>query len=860
MSTLHRLVLVAALAAAPLAHAQNASFQLEQFEGQLSDAGVLNQPVSTVLPEHSLSVELYGWYAHRPLVLVPDDGISDKLVVVPGRMTGEFHVGYGFLGWGQVAVALPWSSSTGAPESGWTGLTGEQLNAHALGDLRIGADFDLMNAFAGGREATGGFGVGVGVTGWVPTGTDTALAGEALPRGEIRTAFDWTAPFGMRIGGNVGLHLRDTQDLVGYRSSHRFRWGGTLSIPLGIKSLEAMATGYGALPLDPLEVNPSTAPVEVLGGIRYKAPFGLRLQLAGGAGVTSAIGNPAVRVVGQVGWNFGLPRPTPPVPDDDNDGIPNPDDRCPLEPELFNAIRDDDGCPEADIVEETISTAAPGIDVGPQSDYVAADVAHLPRLSKNDESVGRDSDSLGPHQDICPGETEDIDGFEDSDGCPDPDNDNDGILDVDDLCPLIAESPNGRLDDDGCPEPVYAASPAPGGPDTDEDGVVDALDRCPLEPETANGVRDDDGCPEAPEALVVPGDHKLFGSEGSPSLEERLPKNGDSDGDGVADLSDACPNEREDRDLFEDYDGCPEPDNDGDGVIDRVDRCPLEAENVNGVMDGDGCPDVGADPDGDGVDDADDRCPLEPENVDGVRDEDGCPEAWWVGLPATVDETPDRVVKTTRPRTPSADAPADVAHLGPLPRGGDLDGDGIDHHSDDCPLEPEDLDGVLDADGCPDLDDDGDGFADADDKCPLQGEVINGFEDEDGCPDAIPTQLADVAGIVRGIRFRTGRATLLRSSYVVLTEVQEALDADPTLQLAISGHTDSTGDRDKNLALSQARAEAVAAWLRGKGIAEERMTMEGLGPDKPVATNDTDDGRAENRRVELSYTRKEASE
>jgi outer membrane protein OmpA-like peptidoglycan-associated protein len=851
--------LLAALAALPaLAFAQDGALQLEQFEAQLSDAGTLNQPVSAVLPEHSLSVELYGWYVHRPLQLVPEDEFDDKLVAVPGRMTGELHVGYGFLGWGQVAVGLPWSSAIGESQTGWAGKTAEQLTAHALGDLRIGLDFDLINAIAGGRKSTGGLGVGVGVTGWMPTGTDTALAGEPLPRGEFRTAIDWTAPFGLRVGGNVGFHLRQSQVLADYRNGHRFRWGASVSVPLVRKDIEAMAVAYGAVPLDPLEVSVGATPVEVLAGVRYKAPFGLRLQLAGGAGVTPAVGAPAFRIVGQVGWNFGLPKPIPPVGDDDNDGVPNDVDRCPLEPETSNAIRDGDGCPEANVVEEHISTSDPGTDAGPGAEYDPADIARLPRLRLQTEPPDDDDDVLGPTLDVCPGESEDVDGFEDEDGCPDPDNDGDGILDAEDLCPLVGESPNGLLDDDGCPEFTVGPSPEPTGPDTDGDGVVDAKDGCPLEPETANGVRDFDGCPEDPAALDLPGDAVPFGAEGGPQMAD-LPVNGDGDGDGVADLSDACPTEREDRDGFEDYDGCPDPDNDGDGVIDRVDRCPLEGENVNGVIDVDGCPDIGPDADGDGVDDADDRCPLEPENVDGVRDEDGCPEAWWVGRPAPVGSEPSRSLPTTTPRTPGADSQADVALLGPLPRGGDLDGDGLDHHVDDCPEEPEDLDGVLDGDGCPDPDDDADGVPDADDGCPLEAETANGYEDEDGCPDVVPTELEDVAGIVRGIRFRTGSAVLLRSSNAVLSEVRDALKADEGLLLEISGHTDSTGSADINRELSERRASAVAAWLRKQGVAADRLTVQGFGPDRPVATNDTDEGRAANRRVELSYTRKEAS-
>ena|GEM_PF-5784673 len=98
----------------------------------------------------------------------------------------------------------------------------------------------------------------------------------------------------------------------------------------------------------------------------------------------------------------------------------------------------------------------------------------------------------------------------------------------------------------------------------------------------------------------------------------------DTDGDGIADRLDKCPNEAEDRDGFQDDDGCPDPDNDGDGIADAVDKCPNDAEDKDGFQDDDGCPDP--DNDGDGIADAVDKCPNEPETVNGIDDQDGCPD------------------------------------------------------------------------------------------------------------------------------------------------------------------------------------------------------------------------------------------
>ncbi len=137
---------------------------------------------------------------------------------------------------------------------------------------------------------------------------------------------------------------------------------------------------------------------------------------------------------------------------------------------------------------------------------------------------------------------------------------------------------------------------ATSGADRDKDGVPDEKDLCPDEPEDKDGFQDDDGCPDP-----------------------------DNDRDGVPDKLDKCPNEAEDRDGFQDEDGCPDPDNDGDGIPDVVDKCPNEAEDKDGFQDEDGCPD--RDNDGDGIPDEKDKCPNEPETVNGIDDEDGCPDA-----------------------------------------------------------------------------------------------------------------------------------------------------------------------------------------------------------------------------------------
>lgn len=136
---------------------------------------------------------------------------------------------------------------------------------------------------------------------------------------------------------------------------------------------------------------------------------------------------------------------------------------------------------------------------------------------------------------------------------------------------------------------------APVRGDRDHDGIWDDLDRCPDTPEDKDGFQDTDGCPDL-----------------------------DNDADTIPDTTDKCPNTPEDRDGFEDADGCPELDNDKDGLLDRADKCPNEPEDNDGWDSLDGCPDP--DNDADGILDIKDLCPFEPETVNGYADNDGCPD------------------------------------------------------------------------------------------------------------------------------------------------------------------------------------------------------------------------------------------
>ncbi len=323
--------------------------------------------------------------------------------------------------------------------------------------------------------------------------------------------------------------------------------------------------------------------------------------------------------------------------------------------------------------------------------------------------------------------------------------------------------------------------------DRDGDGVPDADDKCPDTPEDKDGFQDDDGCPEP-----------------------------DNDGDQIPDVRDKCPNQAEDYDQFQDDDGCPDPDNDQDGIPDIKDACPNDKEDGKPPRPADGCPIDKTDTDEDGIPDNKDKCPAEAEDKDGFQDEDGCPDP-------------------------------------------DNDGDGIPDQFDKCPNDPEDMDGFQDEDGCPDPDNDNDGLLDKEDKCPNEPETINGYKDEDGCPDTGPAPKVQLVGdeivILEKVFFDTNKATIKKQSFNLLEQVASTIKAHrELLKIKIEGHTDAQGKREKNLKLSADRANSVAQFLVKHGVDPLRLEAQGFGPDRPVSDNKTAKGREANRRVEFHVT------
>lgn len=209
----------------------------------------------------------------------------------------------------------------------------------------------------------------------------------------------------------------------------------------------------------------------------------------------------------------------------------------------------------------------------------------------------------------------------------------------------------------------------------------------------------------------------------------------------------------------------------------------------------------------------------------------------------------------------------------------DSDGDGVVDPSDLCPNTPPGT--AVDASGCPaaPADSDGDGVADPIDQCPgtPPGTVVDatgcpppvpgvdpdldhdGVRNElDQCPNTPPSFKVDVVGCMveqtvalQSINFEFDSDKLTTGASSILDGIGDSLLAQTAVKVLITGHTDSLGAQSYNLALSQRRAKSVMVYLVGKGVDPTRLSSEGEGEFSPIASNDTDDGRAQNRRVEF---------
>ena len=269
-------------------------------------------------------------------------------------------------------------------------------------------------------------------------------------------------------------------------------------------------------------------------------------------------------------------------------------------------------------------------------------------------------------------------------------------------------------------------------------------------------------------------------------------KTKDSDMDGVSDKKDKCPNTP--AGVAVDANGCP-IDSDGDGVADYMDDCPT----VAGLTSLKGCPDT----DKDGVADKDDACP----DVAGLVSLKGCP---------------------------------------------DSDGDGVADKDDKCPNTPKGY--KVDTKGCP-LDQDNDGVLDADDACP----TVAGLKENKGCPvkEKTAEEIEAEKMKVGPVYFDSNKATFSTQEKVKVDKLVSLLKENNKYNVKVTGYADALGTDAYNLNLSKNRVSSVVKSILSNKIKKNRIeSQKGLGEANPAATNDTEEGRALNRRVEFEVTKK----
>lgn len=227
-----------------------------------------------------------------------------------------------------------------------------------------------------------------------------------------------------------------------------------------------------------------------------------------------------------------------------------------------------------------------------------------------------------------------------------------------------------------------------------------------------------------------------------------------------------------------------------------------------------------ADSDGDGIADTDDECP----NLYGKLN--GCPDGDLDGIADKDDLCPDE---------------AGLAQFGGCP---DSDEDGVPDTLDNCPNQA----GLAKFSGCPDTD--SDGIPDQLDSCPMTPATAGS---EDGCPVLTEEQKQVIEEAFGNLEFETGNAKIKEPSFASLIKLAMLLKENPTWKVSIAGHTDNVGPEENNLTLSKNRAQAVANFLITIEVPQDRIIVSHFGENRPIDSNDTEEGRARNRRVEMKF-------
>ncbi len=447
------------------------SFEVQNYDPAIGPGQFITVE-STAMPGHlQYGLSLDYTFQHRPLsiFLVEDGDLKTENIVIEHQNTlfahGFFGINTRGLGGNylfrqiQFGISLPIYFQSGELDvSGYPmpSNTPSQIRGFGIGDMRIHLKTSLWRFLNEKLRLAMSTTVTLPWVGDIPNyRAENNFIGEKNVTVRPRLIAEFVHR-DLRIGANAGFIARvEESQFFSTTVGHQFTygaageyafWEGTGLFGVRLAGLVEIV-GRNGLSME-LDENP----LEVDAGIRVGFPWGLSFLAGGGAGLIKAVGSPVWRTFFRIEYSPAL------VKDSDGDGVPDYRDKCPFKPgpAMYH------GCPP--------------------------------------ELVDSDGDGIPDYLDKCPHEPEDLDGFQDEDGCPDPDNDGDGICDPNetiqanlekykyycegrDLCPMHS----GPAKYSGCPREML---------DRDGDGIPDYLDKCPDEAENVDGHHDEDGCPD----------------------------------------------------------------------------------------------------------------------------------------------------------------------------------------------------------------------------------------------------------------------------------------------------------------------------------------------------------------------------
>ena len=405
--TLGLLTLALFLLQASTGHAQGLNLDRYRAAETPEDGFTLSRPDD--MGHLRVGAHLHLDYGYNPLVFEDELGNADTQVgaIVAHMLVANIAASLGIFDRATIFLGLP-VNLVMQSEEGYSVLSGLRPEGSSVGDLYLGARVRIWgendDIFAIGAQATLTFPTAHWADENAHYGGEQNFTGHLEALAEVR-------PGPVRITLNLGVRFRESAD---FSDDGSFVSGHDLTYALGvtyrpIELLEVLAELYGASTFQEFG-NRENTPLELLAGVRFHPGMGFVVGLAGGTGLIRGVGSPAARAVLTFGW--AMP-PEPEPVDTDGDGLLDPDDDCPTEPEDVDEFEDEDGCPDPD----------------------------------------NDQDGVLDVDDGCPMDPEDVDEFEDEDGCPDLDNDQDGHPRCATMqCPNEPEDVDEFEDEDGCPD------------------------------------------------------------------------------------------------------------------------------------------------------------------------------------------------------------------------------------------------------------------------------------------------------------------------------------------------------------------------------------------------------------------------